>query len=168
MSQIESAGPVIPQFAGWSDEPDRPVATVFGLGFEYDRAIGVVEYLEPSNVWSFHAEKSDNRFDKEVQKANKFFWRFVPNAQRFSYRVHLPLDCLIDLESLTFGLLDRFRPILIPFGPKIFALSCLLVAHLHYPKVGVWRVSSGANERPIDRKAKDTIIGITVELSGKS
>jgi len=165
MSQIESAGPVLPQFAGWSEEPDRPVATVFGVGFEYDRAIGVVEYLEPSEIWSFRPENRDTRFHEEVFRANSFFWRLVPASHQFTYRIDFPIDCLIDLESLTFGLLSHARPILIPFGPKLFALCCLLVAHLHFPRVGVWRVSSGTNEGPVDRKADGRIVGMCVQLT---
>lgn len=165
MSQIESAGPVIPQLAGWSFEPDKPVSTVFGLGFEYDRAIGVVEYLEPSEVWSFNTEKHDEQFDQEVMKANKFFWKSVPNSHRLTYRIDAPIDCLIDLESLTFGLLKQSRPILVPLGPKIFSLCCLLVAYLHFPRVGVWRVSSGVHENPIDRKADGSITGMRVRLT---
>jgi hypothetical protein len=52
-SQIEIAGPVTDRYAGWTVEPDLPVNAVFGLGLEYDKAVGAIELLNPADAFAF-------------------------------------------------------------------------------------------------------------------
>ncbi len=164
MVEIVRAGPVIPQLAGWSQEPDRPSAAIVGLGYERDKAIGALEYIEPAEVWAFQAVSRDERYDRDAQKANFLLWQVLPEQRRIRYRVDKPMDCFIDLESLTYGVLQYSRPLLIPFGPKIFALCCILVGNIHAPRVGVWRVTAGENEPAIERKADGKVVGLRVQF----
>jgi hypothetical protein len=64
------------------------------------------------------------------------------------YDVDQPFDLFTKLESLIAGVGTRSNCILLPFGPKIFALCALLVACLH-PDAAVWRVSGA--EEAVDR-----------------
>jgi hypothetical protein len=164
MSQIESAGPILPSLAGWPIEPERPLAAIFGLGYEFDRAVGALEYIEPHEVWGFHAIAQDKRFEHDVMAANRFFWQFLPQERRLGYAIERPLDCLMSIESLTYGLLRYARPVLVPFGPKVFTVCCLLTAFMHHPYVAVWRVTSGEHELAIDRIADGNVIGLRVHL----
>jgi hypothetical protein len=165
LKQIVSAGPVLPQYAGWSTEPDQPVAAIFGLGYEYDKAVGTLEFIEPAQVWAFKAVSRDSRYDAEAQRANTFLWKMLPSERVIEYHVERPFDCFVSLESLLFGVLQSCRPVLIPFGPKIFTLCCLLAATVHSPKVAVWRVSSGENEPPVDRAADGNVVGMRVQFA---
>src|SRR6185369_5500856 len=119
--------------------PELPPAVVIGLGYEQDKAIGIIEYIEPTMVWAFRPRGGDPRFETAVDEANSTFWDIVSPDRVIDYSVEGSLECLTLLESLISGSLSTVRPILIPFGPKIFAACCLLVASMHYPKVSVWR-----------------------------
>ena len=120
----------------------RPPVLVLGLGYENDKAIGAVEYIEPAAIWAFEPTGHDERYSKAIRQANKTLWDVLPQEKRLLYSVYHPFDCFVSLESLTYGLVRESRPILVPFGPKLFAVCCLLVSFAH-PMVSVWRVSSG-------------------------
>jgi hypothetical protein len=164
-SQIVSAEPVSGHFAGWSVEPDLPTAAVVGLGYEEDRALGALEYVEPGSVWAFKPVGIDPRYNVHVNEANTQLWERLSRSRLINYRVDDPYGCFTALESLVYGLVRAARPVLLPFGPKVFALIGMCVAALHAPKVGVWRVSSGAHETPIQRKPSGQVIGLTTSAA---
>lgn len=153
--------PVIPEFAGWSNQPDKPVAAIAGLGFEFDQALGAIEYLEPAAAWTFIPFGEDSRYDRAVQSANGELLATLNSDKRVRYDVADPYQCFAELESLTYGLLDRNRPVIIPFGPKIFSLLSFIVAAIHAPNVTVWRVSGEQVGMPDDRVASGNIISVS-------
>lgn len=162
---VIAAGPVTPRFAGWSPWPNLPIVAIIGLGYEPDKAIGVFEYLEASSVRAFLPLGDDPRYGAAVQEANALLMPRLLPEQLFEYRVDKPWDGLVTLESLTQGVLRSARPVLIPFGPKIFALCCLLVGCL-YREAAIWRISGGPLESPVDRVATGRIVGLSVEFQG--
>ncbi|MDQ1592584.1 MAG: hypothetical protein QOG71_3211 [Pyrinomonadaceae bacterium] len=161
---IVTAKPVIDMFAGWTTEPAAQPVAIFGLGYERDKAVGVIEYIEPIGVWAFKPHGEDTRYDIEVTRANKTLRDVVPNDHLIEYAVDRPFECFTTLESLIYGTFRTARPILIPFGPKIFSLCCLLVACTHFPRVSVWRVSSGQYDLAVDRIANGKIVGLKAEF----
>jgi hypothetical protein len=164
-SLIEICGPVIPDFAGWSPHPEQPVTAFIGLGYEPERAIGAIEYLEPGSVWVFCPQSSDKRYDDAVRIANEPVFEMVPSDRVVRYPVSRPAEQFIQLESLLYAELAESRPVLVPFGPKVFALSCLLAACMHYPHTAVWRVSEGDSGEPLDRVASGEISGLTATFA---
>ncbi len=159
-------GPIAPEFAGWASDPDEPAALVLGIGYEQDKAVGVVEYIEPAAVWIFEPSGHDPRYTDAIRSANEGLWKILAMGERLEYAVYRPFDCFARLESLTNGLRGRMRPVLVPFGPKIFAVCCLLVSHVH-PFASVWRVSSGQFERAVDRVASGRMTGLRVVFSDR-
>jgi hypothetical protein len=164
MDQISSAGPILPEFAGW-DLPDKPTAAIIGLGYELHRAIGLLEFLEPAQVFLFEGMSEDHRFDSDVRKANQLMDDLVPPDERLQYRINQPFETFIALESLVAGVSRDFRPVLVPFGPKVFALCCLLVAIECHPNTAVWRVSSEEAAEAVDRKAAGPLYGISAHFN---
>jgi hypothetical protein len=158
--------PVMDKWAGWSMKPDNPSLALFGLGYESDRALGALEYIEPGSVWAFIPTGGDQRYDRALLRANKTFLESVPRSHLFEYGVAEPVDCFTKLEALVYGNLESTKPILVPFGPKIFALNCLLVACVYFPKVAVWRVSAGVFAPPQDKFANGQIVGVRVQFGG--
>lgn len=156
--------PVTKKFAGWSDEPDKPSMAIFGLGYEEDKAVGALEYIEPSTVWAFRPTGEDEKYDRALKRANRTFWDLLPRRNIIDYRVDRPFECFANLESLTYGALRSGRPVLIPFGPKIFTACCLLVGLVHYPRVVVWRVSSGEFETAANRVATGKVVGVSAQF----
>lgn len=163
---IEYAGPVLPFFAGYSDKPDLPTVAMIGLGYEPDRAVGAYEYLEAAAVQVFLPIGEDPRFKDEVERANRTLLGRLPAERIQPYHVASPVHAFGLLESITFGGTRQGRPILLPFGPKVFALNCLLVASIHRD-VGVWRISSGTSGDAIDRTASGMVVGLTAEFESR-
>ena len=163
----ESTGPnqdvgPLPGFAGWA-EPALPSTVVVGVGYEKDKALGAVRYLDPEEVWAFVPTGHAKSYTREIEKANVQLWDLIPIDKRVLYDVNRPFDCLVTLDSFTRGALRTDKVTLLPFGPKLFALNSLLVALVHN-SVAVWRVSTGHRGEPIDRLPNGKIIGLRVSF----
>jgi hypothetical protein len=157
---IAVCAPATSVFSGWWTEPEQPSVVVFGLGYEEGKAVGALEYLEPKLVWAFRPTGEDRRYDAALELANANLWDVVPRQNIISYQVDRPFECFSMLESLSYGNTVSSRVTLVPLGPKIFSLCCLLVASVQWPKVAVWRVSSGQNEPALDRRPSGKVIAI--------
>ena len=144
--------PVIGDLSGWSSDLSKPPCAIIGLGFEPGRALGSIDYLEVPEVRLFVPEGPDPRFHDAVVEANRLLIDEA-GASVSSYDVLDPVDAFQKLESMTLGLLPRFRPIIIPLGPKIFAALSMLIALRLLPQICVWRTSAGSGEDIADRRA---------------
>ena len=156
-------GPVTSAFAGWWEEPDRAAAAIVGLGYEEDKALGAVEHLQSSYVWLFVPTSKIGEYSDALARANRTLLEIVPPARQIGYRVHDPHESFIKLESLIYGVSRSHNAVLLPFGPKLFALYALLVGALH-PNVAVWRVSAEGLEEPVDREGSGLVYGLQVEF----
>lgn len=163
-ASIESAAPVNSFFAGWSTSPDIPTCAIFGVGYEPDAVIGSIEYLEPGSVWAFVPEGPDPRFLEQVMKVNESLWNDISSEYVVPYRLSEPFNTFVHLESLIYSTKQHYRTILVPFGPKLFTIQCLLAACVHYPDVSVWRVSGGESARPEDREGSGEVFAIRSEF----
>ena len=160
-------GPVLPSFAGWTNEPERPLVAVVGLGYEEDKALGAVEHVQASAAYAMKPISLDPRYDVAVTLANRRFLDSVRPNQVLDYRIEQPIDCFGMLESVVYGLLRSFNVIVLPFGPKVFTLCSLLVAGLH-PTVSIWRVSAGGADIPVNRRASGRIACLTATFAALS
>lgn len=158
---IVTSRPVLESFAGWSMTPESQPVVIFGLGYEQDKAVGALEYLEPGVVWAFTPKGEDARYEDAMRAANETLWDLIPSSNIVEYPVLDPFATFLQVESVSFGAMKAGRPVIIPFGPKIFSVCSLLAACLHYPAIAVWRVSSGALEPPNNRIASGSVVGIT-------
>lgn len=136
--------PVHPNFTGFAREPGLPVASIVGLGYEKGKALGAVEYLQSADWWVFVPTSEEAKYLKKVQMHNATILNGVRSQQKFEYSVHSPLNVLARLESLVASLVNTHKPVLLPFGPKIFFFCALLTALVH-KRCAVWDVS-GDNE----------------------
>jgi hypothetical protein len=157
-------GPVLrSNFAGWWVEPDRGITAIVGLGYEPDKALGAVEHLQAADIWTFTPKSSIARYSKALGTANGSLLASVPISHQVTYSVQSPFNLFVTLESLVYGVMQQQNPVLLPFGPKLFALCCLLVASVH-TSVAVWRVSAQALEPAINRKASGHVYGLLVSF----
>lgn len=165
---IEIAGPVTPFFAGWTTRPEAPTCAIFGVGYEPDRVIGAIEYLEPGPIRAFVPVGTDPRFLDAVIAVNQPLWDEISKEHQTFYKLSEPFNTFVRLESLLYSVKQEYRPILVPFGPKIFTIICLLSAVSHYPSVAVWRVSGGAGIDPVDCEASGEVHVIRAVFSKPS
>ena len=154
-------GPVTKAYTGWWTEPDRELSAVVGLGYEPDKALGAVEYLQAQDVWLFMPESNVAEYTPCLQEANDSLVKITEPSHLFEYRVSDPLDCFSRLQSLTQGLQTSSNVVLLPFGPKLFVLCCLLVAASDQ-SIAVWRVSAQSGDKPVNRSANGDRYGLRV------
>lgn len=140
------AKPVHPNFTGFAIDPGLPVASIVGLGYERRKALGAVEYLQSADWWVFVPTSEEQKYLQKVQAHNSVILKGVREHQKFEYSVHSPLSVLARLESLVSSLVKTHKPVLLPFGPKIFFFCALLTALVH-KRSAVWDVS-GEHEPP--------------------
>lgn len=162
---IVKSEPVVPEFAGWSMASGAPSVAIVGLGYEPDFALGTWEYLEASSLVAFFPTGEDARYDEAVQKANEEILKQIGEGQVYKYRVDDPVHLFIILKTLVSGYLGIARPIIVPFGPKTFAVTALLVALIHQPSVTVWRVSGDQDALPVDRQANGKVVVLDLQVS---
>ncbi|WP_440964770.1 hypothetical protein ACL58G_01450 [Massilia sp. GER05] len=149
---IRRLAPVHREFSGWGALPSLPVDVIVSLGYEKGKAIGAVEYLEPRNRWVFVPNSPEHRFLHQVKNHNKQLINAGESV--IDYEVLEPVDTYYRLMSLVVGLSPSARPILLPFGPKLFFAIALLVS-MRFEKAAVWYVDSD-----------DDSIGLTSSPSG--
>ncbi len=158
--------PVHPAFSGWTAEgASAPLDIVVGLGYERGKAVGAVEYLEPRNRWVFVPESPETSYLDEVKRHNK---NLMDNRKGrvAHYQVLDPLDCYFSLRSLTEGVARSARPVLLPFGPKIFFAVSLLVA-MTIEEAAVWHVS-GENDDYSERSPSRHSVILSCILSHRT
>lgn len=132
--------PVGASFAGWPRRPGLPVHLIVGLGYERDKAQGAVEYLQPSFLSLFSPQSPIEEFAEQVAHRNRLLLENTPSEQVFTYEVLEPAVQFAQLSSMLGALVGSTKPVLLPFGPKIFFAVCLLMS-LAYQEVSVWHVS---------------------------
>jgi hypothetical protein len=148
----EHLGPASEYFSGWSAEYANPTIVISGLGYEYMKALGVIELVDPSSSWLFFPNSPLIQYDEAVRKANGLLLRDVDKSRVLNYDV-LDAPALVrDLFSLIEYLRNHYRCVLLPLGPKIFAF-CAMLAGSYFRDVAVWRASAGKFARPVDRRA---------------
>lgn len=162
---ITHCAPVIPEFAGWSDSPEQYVTALFGLGYEEGFAVGAMEQIEPAQSWALTPGGVDQRYDKACRQANRFFLDQLPAAHISTYEVLDAIGTFLTLEGLVYSCAPQSRVVIVPLGPKLFALSAMLVAAVHYPRVAVWRVSTDQLAPASNRFAVGPILGLRVIFS---
>ncbi len=155
-----SIEPVTSFFRGWTPDPMRPPVALVGLGYEIDKAVGAKEYLELKDLWAFISEGGDTRYADKVRENNELLWDEVELDRIIEYPLSDPYGVFVLLESQLFGILRQGRVLMLPMGPKIFALASMVAALHHHPEVGVWRVRQ--KETPVPRVANGKLYGLTV------
>lgn len=163
---IAHKGAVIPEFAGWSDDPTVPCSAIFGIGYEVGLALGALEDLEPAEAWAFRPTGHVRAYDRAIDENNADFLSDLHSDHVLAYDVNAPLQLVATLESLVYGFLETRRIVIIPFGLKTFALAACLVALHHFPRVNVWRVSGGTLTEPINRLPNGSVVQLDVVFDG--
>jgi hypothetical protein len=155
--------PVTPEFAGWYTDTGSPLVVLFGLGFEPLRAAGAIDMLEPERAIPFFPVGSESQFIDDVERNNHNVFD-LPMVEAYRrYQIAEPFACFAELDSLVSLYAEQeTRLLLLPLGPKIFALICILVASTRDPLIPVWRVSRGAREDPIDVQPSDMLVTLRV------
>lgn len=152
----DSVGP-IRGFCGL-DDPNKPSALVIGLGYERDRALALLEYVDPAVCYLFYTDPAfDSRYRDAVVSNNADLIAAIPPERIYRHPFHDMQHTGNLMLSLYQGLRDEHRVIFAPLGIKPFSLLSLLLG-AHYQDIDVWRVTSGTKSAPQDRKALGPVL----------
>jgi hypothetical protein len=159
---LRAAGPVSPQFAGLGPTDPLPVVALLGLGYEDMEAMTAYQLLEPELAWAFIPLDAGSEYVDVVRSRNAPLIQMTGPDQIFEYKVAYPADVFRDIDMLVRGLRNVCRPVLVPLGPKIFALvSMLIAAHFSY-EIPVWRFSSDQAAPAQDVYPSGEVFGLLV------
>lgn len=164
---VVSFGAVHPNFVG-SPAGNRGLATLIGLGYEPELALSAQQVLDPAVTWLAVPRSVDPDFDAEVASANDVLLNVVDGSNIWTYDVESPAATFYELEAIVAGLTREHNVVLVPLGPKLFAVISLLVALVHRSDVGVWRLSAGGLRIPKEQVAAGPIAALVVRLSTPS
>ncbi|SDD46605.1 hypothetical protein SAMN04488581_2334 [Mycolicibacterium neoaurum] len=162
---VVSFGAVHPEFVG-SSEAGWSLAALIGLGYEPDLALSAQQMLDPAVTWLGAPRSEDHRFDDEISEANEILLDVVDSSNVWSYNIDDPAMTFFELESIVSGLVREHNVVLVPLGPKIFTVTCLLVALAHERAIGIWRISAGGLRTPKDQVAAGPIYCLAVKFQG--
>ncbi len=148
-------------FEGWGD-PEEPLFAVVGAGFEGDLVLGILDDLEAQNAWAFVPSGYSSKHDLRLEKDLRGLQNVLAQDRWITYRVDEPFDALARLSSLASALAERGRLVVIPFGPKLFALISCLVALTNRRRITVWRASVDDGRRPRQKRPNGDLLGLRV------
>lgn len=140
--------------------PDFPTALFLGLGYESERALAVVDYLEPTETFAFITDPAiDQQFTQSVLKNNSSLLRRLPETHLIRYPLKEPAYAFHLLRNMWDSIGSGYRKIIAPLGPKPFALAAFLIGAMDV-KANVWRISPGTSGYTYDRKAIGSIVAL--------
>lgn len=162
--ELTEDGPVsvnraIAGFEGWTDDPTKPAVCILGTGLEGDLALGAIERLEPAETWGFTPKGYDTEYDAEFDRKNARLISSLDEGHLIQYAVDQPFAAILQLDALVERLRSDYRVVIVPLGPKIFALASLLLAQV-FEDLTIWRLSADYNRVPHDRVATGPIVGL--------
>lgn len=160
LAPIKSIGPVLPEYSGFSPDPSSETISVVGVGYELDRALGAIEYVESTSAVVFVPKSPILEYDIAVNKTNRSLASVVSKEKWIEYGAMDIFSIYMSLESICYAN-SNDSVIMFPLGPKTFALASMLCG-LVYPNAAVWRVSSGDRQEPVDRIASGIFSGLRV------
>jgi len=128
----------------YSIPTDKPKALIVGLGYEKNKAEGIIEHLEPKTSYLFYTSPaSDPEFVKIVEKNNRILLE-----ERSSNVIKYPFNNLLYLEKKLTNLCDQlsseYSIIIAPLGPKPFTFISVMLS-VKYNNIDIWRVGSGTD-----------------------
>ncbi|TMP23750.1 transcription elongation factor GreB [Pseudoalteromonas rubra] len=141
-----SVKPVSPFFSGWAQRPGLPTLSIVGLGYEKDKALGAVEYIESSDNFLFFPQSAEKEYSSDVEVMNEALIKSAKSKELMKYNVEQPTDTLYSLDSILSSVKNKYKVVLFPFGPKIFYALSLLAAIIH-PEASVWYVSGECGDK---------------------
>lgn len=162
---VKEIGPIIDELNGNLADLGRPTALVVGLGYEQNKALGAVTFIDPDIVYAFIPLSKELDFENEVLEKNSDLLSEIRD-KIFKYNVHQPYSTYLDLKSFFLDLSKENRPIFLPLGPKVIAALATILGWELSPNLPVWRVSSKGCEEPFDKKPSH-IINFTIEIEDK-
>ncbi len=159
--------PISALFTAWPIEPQLPIELIIGLGYEKGRAAAAIEFFEAQDVTFFSPVGGPDEYLGQVQGVNRTILGGRTSYPSVKYDLMNVFDATARLSQLVARTVSSARSVIVPFGPKTFALAAMLTA-ISFPKrVSVWRLSGGINDPTPDREPTGAVSAVDVLLCEK-
>ncbi len=145
--------------------PLKPTALIIGLGYERIRAYGLTEFLD-AETKVFRTDSTHEKFTLEVENKNEELLRMISDDNIFSYSLEKIEHLHFVLNSLCAKLIEKYRIVIAPCGPKPFTLISLLNSIL-LRDLDIWRISPGIEGIPQNRKPDGSIVVTKITFESK-
>ena len=145
---VRSFGPVTPALIGETSSSRDSLALIIGAGYEYGRAVGAIDLLEPSRIYCMTPIGTDPRFEEAIRKNNLDFSFLEENELLQRYDLCRPENLFYELRRIVEFEIQERNVLILPLGPKLFAATAMLVAYILHPAVMVWRHSTASKKSP--------------------
>lgn len=156
-----SIGPV-PGVSSLIQVPSDRLALVVGLGYEADRALGLLEYFDPSAATFFYADPgSAEDYLASVKRANHSLFHSISVDNLVPYDLSDWVATASKLEGVMKYFRQEHRVLCIPMGPKPFAAIAAVVA-LELGDIALWRVSNSGLENGLDRMPRGDVMAVRI------
>jgi hypothetical protein len=153
--------PVTSTLDGGVADPELPLVAVIGVGYEDERGLGVLDFLDASEAWVLVPFGFKEEFDLAIEEANGVLLGRL-NGRRINYPPARPTDALRTLTSLCHSLRSEYRVVVVPMGPKILSACAVLVSLMANGVDAVWRGSSGPLDAVRLVEAEGPVVGLKV------
>ncbi|MCX2575708.1 hypothetical protein [Pedobacter sandarakinus] len=122
---------------------NKPKALIVCLGYEQNKAEGIIDHLDPKICYVFYTEPAlDPKFVATVKANNKNILQHYNNVITYKFDDMLYLER--QLTSLYYLLREDYSIIIAPLGPKPFTFISMLLS-VKFPDIDIWRVGSGSD-----------------------
>lgn len=145
---VRSFGPVIPALIGETSFSRDSLALIIGAGFEYGRAVGAIDLLEPDRIYCMTPVGTDPRFEDAIEKNNLEFSFLDDDELLLKYDLRRPESLYHEIRRIVEFEIHERNVLILPLGPKLFAAIAILVAFILHPSVMVWRHSTVSTDAP--------------------
>jgi hypothetical protein len=145
--------------------PSRPTALVICLGNEINRVYGLKEYFDAETYLFYSQPEYGNEFSKEVETLNQELIKEIKPENVFKFPIHDLVYAQHILESLSKVLVQDYRVIIAPCGPKPFTLISLINSLKFDTNIEVWRISPGEGIERSEREANGDVLVFKVTFT---
>ncbi len=135
-SSIKYFGPILN-----SDQhlpTSKPVSLIIGLGRSSDASFEMIKKIKPERTFAFLPDPAfDASYTEYIMESNRRIINMLPEDHLLTYPANDTDEINTQLTSLCLDLRLDSRVIILPHGPKTFALISLLLA-ARYPDIWLW------------------------------
>jgi len=142
--------------------PSKPTALIICAGNEPNRVYGIKDYFD-AEPYLFYTDSSFNiEYHEETQSANIDLLSEIKQDNIIRFPVYDLMYTNNILENLCKSLINKFRIIIAPCGPKPFALLSMIISLNYEGEIEIWRISPGDGVSKTDREPEGLITCLKV------
>lgn len=130
---------------------NRPRALIVGLGYEENKAQGIIDQIDPAKVFLLYSNPSlDSQFTEAIESNNENVINDFKETT-YTYNFSSLIDIENKLKAIYYKYSNDFNIIISPIGPKPFTFVSMILSII-FPDIEIWRIGSGEDINPYPRE----------------